>query len=334
MIIDGAYGEGGGQILRTAVAMSAITQKPIKIINIRKNRKPSGLRPQHLTGILAAAELCNAKLKGAKIGSIGLEFTSSKIKGGKYRFDVGTAGSVTLVLQTLVPIACYADKPTELEIIGGTDVKMAPTVDYFDKVLCRTLRGMGIKIEFKVIKHGFYPKGGGKISAKIQLSKELKSLILKEQGKIRRLDIRSFASKQLKKADVAERQIQGFESLFKRKIDCRFAQYVESLSAGTSITAHVHCNSVIGASALGERGKPAEEVGKECAEELLKEIESGATVDHRLADQLIPYLALAKGGEFRTSRISEHLKTNIWIVEKFLPIKFEIKGKVVRCNKL
>ncbi len=332
LIIDGSHGEGGGQLLRSAIALSAITNKPIKIINIRKKRKQPGLRPQHLTGILAAAELCQAKTN-AKLGSTEIEFIPNKIKSGKFKFDVGTAGSITLVLQTLVPIASQAPGKVEIEIIGGTNVWMSPPIEYFQHILAEHLARMNLKISAEIIRYGFYPKGGGKVKVQITPAK-LKPLILKEQGNFEKIDLHAVASKPLQNAKVAERMIKGFKSICPEQNISAKINYVDSFSGGACMHAHAHydkCN--LGADAIGERGKPAETVGKECARKLAKEMASKATVDHRLADQLIPFLALSKRGEFKTSRISEHLKTNIWVVEQFLPVKFNINNLTVTCSK-
>lgn len=180
--IDGSYLEGGGQTLRTAVALSAITGKPCKIFNIRKGRKKPGLQAQHLKGIEAAAKLCNAELKNAKIGSDSIEFAPKKIKGGYFSIDIGTAGSISLVLQTLVLPAIHAEEEVILEITGGTDVPWSPDIEYFQEVFCRNIKKMGIEIESEILKYGFYPKGGGKVKVKIKPCKNLKSLNLTERG--------------------------------------------------------------------------------------------------------------------------------------------------------
>ena len=174
--IDGSYLEGGGQIARTAVALSAITRQPCRIFNIRKGRPKPGLKPQHLNSIQAAAKLCNGNLKGDRIESTEIEFYPKEIEGGKHRIDVGTAGSIGLVLQTLIPICLFADKEVELEIKGGTDVKWAPNIEYFKEVFCKSLRKMEIEIETEIVRYGFYPKGGGLVRVKIKPCKKLKPL--------------------------------------------------------------------------------------------------------------------------------------------------------------
>jgi RNA 3'-phosphate cyclase len=326
--IDGSWGEGGGAITRIAVALSAITGKPCKIFNIRSGRKNPGLQAQHLKGVEAAAKICDADLKNARIGSQEIEFVPKKIKGGKFSVDIGTAGSVTLVLQTLIPICIHADKDVELEITGGTDVQWSPNIEYFQEVFCRNVKRMGIEIESEIVKYGFYPKGGGKVKVRIKPCQKLKSLSMIERGSVNRYDVRSIASKSLEKSKVAERQIEGAKKIIP-KFDCEYFEYVDTLSPGSTTHIHAHCdNSELGATVYGELGKPAEKVGEECAKNLMKQINSNACLDEHMTDQILPYLALA-GGSVSVAEITNHCKTNMWVIEKFLPVKFEIKDKVV-----
>ncbi len=329
--IDGAHGEGGGQIIRTAIAMSAITGKPVRITNIRANRSNPGLQAQHLTGVKAAAELCNAKLKGAELHSTEIEFSPGKIKTGGFRFDIGTAGSITLVLQTLIPIAFNAPGKVRLELIGGTDVLHAPNMDYFQHIFCGMMHKFGADITTDTIKHGFYPKGGGKVVIDINSTK-IKPITLTNRGKIQKIDVWSLASKDLQQAKVAERQANSATKIIetlKIKPKNTHIDYFNTLCPGSAIHIHAHFeNAKLGCTIIGERGKPAEKVGEDCAIDLLKEINSSAVVDKHLADQLIPFLGLF-GGEFVTSEITEHTKTNIWVVEQFIEKKFKIGGNKV-----
>lgn len=333
--IDGSYLEGGGQIIRTAVGLSALTGKPCKIFNIRKNRSPPGLKAQHMKGVEAVAVLSDAQVKGLELGSETIEFVPKEISHQNLSIDVGTAGSVTLVLQSLMIPAVHTDKELEFEIIGGTDVKWSPTFAFFEAVFCGNLEKMGLKIEPRVLKSGYYPKGGGKVMVKVHPFMKIEPVNWTERGKAKRMDIWSFASKELEKANVAERQMKGFEEIFS-KVDCRDVQYVETLSVGTSITAHAHCNTVIGASSLGDRGKPAEKVGRECGNLLKKELDTKASLDRHMADQILPYIAMAaENGEsrIRVAEVTNHAKTNIWVIEKFLPVKFKIEGNIIGCSK-
>ncbi len=327
--IDGSYLEGGGAITRIAVALSAITGKPCKIFNIRKGRKNPGLQAQHLKGIEAAAKLCSAELKNAKIGSKEIEFIPKDIKGDYFSIDIGTAGSIALVLQTLIPVCIHADNEVELEITGGTDVAWSPNMEYFQEVFCGIVKKMGIEIESEILKYGFYPKGGGKVKVRIKPCKELKSINLVERGNVTRYDIRSIVSKFLEKAKVAERQIEGAKKIIP-KFDCEYFEYVDTLSPDSATHIHAHCdNSVLGSTVLGEIGKPSEKVGEECARNLMKQINSNACLDDHMADQILLYIALTKNSKVSVAEITNHCKTNMWVIEKFLPVKFEIKNNII-----
>lgn len=324
--IDGSYCEGGGQILRTAVALAGVTGKETRIFNIRASRDPPGLKRQHLAGILAAVKICNALVEGAEIGSKEVVFRPDTINSGKYKIDIGTAGSVTLLLQTLIPITIFSDKKTVLNITGGTNVQWSPSIDYYSEIFLYFLKKIGIETKMEILRYGFYPKGGGKIRFEV-LSWENKNRIdLTERGEKKNIRTISVATHHLKNAEVAERQIRGF----RRVLPCeKETKYVDSYSIGSSITGTAHFeNSRMGSSVLGERGKKAEIVGREAAEELKKEIESNAVLDKHMGDQIIPYLGLV-GGKIKVSEITDHLKSNIWAVEKFLPVKFKIEGNIV-----
>ena len=328
--IDGSYLEGGGAILRVATALSAIKQIPIKVTNIRKGRPKPGLKAQHLTGILAAAQLCDAKVTGAKIGSTELTFEPKKIRFGKFKFDVGTAGAITLVLQTIIPIAAFAPSKTTFVISGGTNVLWAPTIEYFQNVFCDYAEKFGLLISSDVEKYGFYPVGGGLVRIDITPVKNPKPLDLTTRGKLLGIKAFSLASDDLQKAQVAERQLDGFRKNMPADAEIKgFPNYVKTLSAGSSITAHaLYENCKLACSALGEKNKKAEDVGKECAIDLQREMKSNATVDRHMADQLIPFLGLFSGS-IVASEITNHTKTNIWVTEKFIDKKFDIsKNKI------
>ena len=322
--IDGSYGEAGGQILRTAIGLAAVTGKHVKIFNIRKGRPNPGLQAQHLAGIKAVAEICDGKLKGSELRSTEVEFVPGKIKSGNYKFDVGTAGAVTLVLQSLIIPAIHAEKEISFEISGGTHVNWSPTTGFFRHIFSEYLKNMGIKIESETLKYGYYPKGGGRILVKIKPC-ELKSIKILGRGKLIETEAWSNANLNLKNAKVAERQLEGAEKiipLIKGNV-----KYVNSLSIGSSITiASKFENCVLGASSLGERNKPAEKVGEEAANLLKKQIDSSATIDEHMSDQILPFLALAKGkSEFITSEFTKHAETNIWVIKQFLDVDFEIE---------
>jgi len=332
LTIDGGHLEAGGQIVRTAIGLSCVTGKPVKIFNIRKGRPVPGLKAQHLKGIEAAAKLCNAQVKGLKIGSQEIEFYPNEISEQKLQIDVGTAGSVTLVLQTLMIPAVVAGKELIFEITGGSHVNWSPTTGYFRHVFCEFIGKMGANVESETLSYGFYPKGGGKIMVIVKPSSLLIPVSLTSRGKHVFTEGWSSASKDLVKNHVAERQMEAAEKVLgevKKSV-----KYVPSLSSGSAITlVSFFGNCFLGASSIGERGKSAEKVGQEAASLLKRNLDSGACLDEWMADQILPYLALAKGkSEVSVARVTQHAKTNMSVIERFLDVKFKVKGNRIECN--
>ncbi|MBL7100738.1 MAG: RNA 3'-terminal phosphate cyclase [Nanoarchaeota archaeon] len=335
LTIDGGYGEAGGQILRTSIGLSAVTGKAIRIDNIRAKRCNPGLAEQHLQAVRSVASICGAKLKGAELRSTELEFVPGKMKSGNVNVKIATAGSVGLTLQALLIPAIKTDLTIKING-GGTYGKWAAPVDHFRYVLFPLLEKFGYKAEMSVEREGFYPVGGAKV--KVHSGKaELKPVEILEKGKILSIEGRSVASEHLRKAEVAERQAKAAKKvLFDNfQVDVKIKkEYSKSLCPGSGIQLWIKTeNTVIGANGLGERGKMAEIVGKEAAKQLIQDYDKGC-VDRHMADQLIPYLALAKQGKILASEITGHVKTNAYITEKFLPVKFKIKGNMIECQKI
>ncbi|MBU4299050.1 RNA 3'-terminal phosphate cyclase [Patescibacteria group bacterium] len=352
--LDGGYLEGGGQIVRTALALSVITKKPCCIFNIRKNRPKPGLMTQHLLGMRALAQLCSGALEGDELGSEEIKFFPGETYRDRVSVKIPTAGSITLVLQTLIPPALFAPKPIEISFEGGaTDTFFSPTIDHFRYVFLKVLEKMAEvgppPIEINILKRGYYPEGGAKINVKIfPITKidntpeqgdrrikayHLNSLNLIERGKLEKILVISGAANILKNKKVAERQIMGVREVFgklKLPIEER-VEYEQTQSPGSQICLIAEFkNTVIGADNLGKLGKRAEDVGKEAALELLKEEKSQACLDKHLADQILPYMALApKKSQVTVSEITNHCKTNIWVIEKFVAGKFEIKENLI-----
>ncbi|MHA1238611.1 MAG: RNA 3'-terminal phosphate cyclase [Candidatus Odinarchaeia archaeon] len=333
--IDGSLGEGGGQVLRTSIALSALTGEPIRVFNIRAKRSNPGLRPQHIMGIKALSRLSNAEVSGLKQGSMEITFKPSAVKGGAFEVNIGTAGSITLVLQALMPAAAVAYKPVELRIIGGTDVAWSPPIDYLINVTLPTLRKMGYKCNINVIRRGYYPRGGGVVKVEISPVKKFVPLNEVEREEIK--GIYGVSHCGLLPQHVCERQaksaIQALKSLKVDKIDVKL-DYLEgerkSLCPGSGIVLWADCgNTVLGADSLGERGKPAETVGKEAAEKLSSSLSTGKAFDPHMGDMLIPYIAMADGtSEIGVAELTLHALTNIQVTEQILGVKFYITGSL------
>jgi len=331
--IDGAFGSGGGQILRTACALSAITKKPCRVFSIRKGREKPGLMPQHLLGIRALTQLCNGRLEGDEIDSEEIKFYPGEIGQKELSVKIETAGSIALVLQSLILPGLFSPFETKINFNGGaTDTFFSPTIDHFRYVFLKNLEKIGAKVKIDILKRGYYPEGGAEVKTIIYPSK-LKSINLIERGQLKKILAISGASETLKDKKVAERQIAGVrEVLGKLKLPTeQIVEYYDTRCPGSQICLIAEFeNAVIGTDNLGKLGKRYEDVGKEAALELLKEERSGACLDKHSADQILPYLALTeKKSEVTAGEITEHCKTNIWVIEKFLEGKFKIKNNLI-----
>src|SRR3989344_4263431 len=338
--IDGSQGEGGGQITRTALALSTLTQKPFRITDIRKNRPQPGLKAQHLTAINALKEICGAKTSIVGVGSTALEYVPGVVLPGNYSFDIGAAGSISLLLRALLPPLLFAPKPVKLTIIGGTCGLWQAPGEYFEHVLLPHIKRFA-DVSCAIERRGHYPAGGGKVMIRVRPREYLSAPYrLEEQKQLVSLHGISHASADLEKREVAERQAQAARIILKKysvpvKID---TIYSSTLSTGSGITLWARFNdtndefhTVLGADALGEKNVSADMVGTNAAEKLRKEIDSGAVVDSHLADQLLPFAALA-GGALKTSEITEHARTNMAIIETFLNVKFEVRESLICCT--
>ena len=336
--VDGSAGEGGGAVLRNALAISAATGQPVRVRNIRANRTGPGLKHQHLAGALAIAEICGARASGLSLGSTEVAFEPGPVKAGEFAFDVGTAGSVTLVLQTLLPALAFAPSEVRLRISGGTDVPWSPPADYFGLVLFPLLARMGLQAEIRILKRGFYPKGGGEIEARFAPAGSLLPLALSERGGLRA--IRGVSVAGSLPANVAERQAAAAERLlaadgFERHIA---RETCVTPSPGSSLVLAAEFEGgALGASSLGARGKPAERVGEEAAMELSAALRSGAGIDAHAADQLLAFCFLAQGeSRFTTPLWSSHAETNAAVARQFInrEINVERAGGLARVRIL
>ena len=333
--IDGSYGEGGGQVARTAVGLACALGESITIFNVRKGRKKPGLMAQHLAGIKLAADMCDADSSGLEVGSTHIELFPRSNTGGAFEVDVGTAGSISLVLQTCLIPAVMAKGPVRLEIRGGTDVPMAPPIDYLTMVILPLIRRMGADVEVSIVQRGYYPSGGGAVRVEIAPSGGLTGIALPSRGKL--IEITgSLACRNLPE-HVHERVRNSASKDLAGIIAPRIAEDIgRGPSTGVSLVLVAHFeNTSIGASCLGEKGLPAEKVGERAARDLKAEIATDATLDDHAADQIIPFAFLANGPtEFKAAELSTHSKTNLWVAQQFikknLETREEKKGVLVR----
>lgn len=331
--IDGAHGEGGGQLLRTAVALSAVTGRPVRVVNVRAARRRPGLAAQHATAVRAVAALCGAEVAGAEAGSRELTFAPGPLRGGEYRFDVGTAGSVALVAQALVPAALAAPAPCRFRIAGGTDVPAAPPLDWLRHVLLPLLARMGVEVSLRCLRRGYYPRGGGEVEIAVAPARPA-PLSLETPGALRGIELHAHTaalpehvlSRMVNAARSELRQAPAIEAL---RLDAGAA----ASPGGAIVLAARTEHSVLGASALARRGVAAEALGHAAARELATELAAGAAVDLHASDQLLVYLALAAGVSAITARaLTPHAATTMWLLEQLLPARFSVAaaGPLVR----
>ena len=326
--IDGSHGEGGGQLLRTAVALSVISGHPLRIVNIRARRDKPGLAPQHLTAVKALAELCGAAVEGLAPKSLQVAFRPGPVRAGAYEFDVGTAGSIALVLQALLPVAIASGEAFSFHIRGGTDVRGAPPMDYLRYVLLPLLARMGAGVRVDMLRRGYYPRGGGEVRVEIPPCHALRPLVLDTQGTLRA--IRGYVHIANLPEHIALRMAQAARAALETPVAAHIAHTVlsrdEAIGMGGGILLTACCeHTTLGASALAARGVPAERLGEAAARELDALLASGATLDLHAADQLLVYLALADGpSRFHAQALSSHAETALWLIRQFLPMRARI----------
>jgi RNA 3'-terminal phosphate cyclase (ATP) len=326
IVIDGSTGEGGGQILRTSLTLSCITGRSLHIENIRASRRNPGLAKQHLICVRAACQICNGQAQGATKGSRALHFQPSPIRNGDFHFDIGSAGSAPLVIQTILPALFLADKPSTVTVKGGTHNPMAPPFDFLDETFLPAIATAGFQGDCKLIKHGFYPAGGGKITFNIQPWQESK-------GKIIDLctpNTEPYIYGRIYTAKLPEHVAQRQRKLLlQSKLNIHNIEHIDvKESDGPGNCAMIRlCNGkgTTVFTAFGERGKPSEQVISEVVGLAQDFLVSEAAIDRFLADQLLIYMALAKAGSFTTNELSSHLKTNMEVIKKFLPVIFNVE---------
>lgn len=343
--LDGSMGEGGGQILRTAVALCAILGKPLRIFNIRAKRSKPGLRPQHLTAVKSVARLCNATVSGLGIGSLELRFIPSKIVSGNMKFDTGTAGSTTLILQSMLPAMAYADGEVELELIGGTNNPLAPPYEYFENVMLPVLLGISFDCETQLIRRGFYPRGGGRLKCLAKPLIKLKPLVMTEFGKVEKVGGLAYSCRLPE--HVAKRMAKSaIDKLGEHDYSAEISE--EALGpenpkcsvdpgCGIVLFAKLTSGAIIAGDRLGERGVAAEKVGEEAASQVIAQLAAKAPVDSHLGDQMIVWSSLADGlSELKITRLTSHAFTSIEVCRLITQCRIEVDGRLgepglVRC---
>jgi RNA 3'-terminal phosphate cyclase (ATP) len=326
IFIDGSIGEGGGQILRTSLALSCITGKRLHIENIRSARRNPGLAKQHLSCVQAACQICNGKSRGAAQGSKVLDFQASPVHSGDFHFDIGSAGSASLVIQTLLPALFLANKPSTVTVTGGTHNPLAPPFDFLSETFLPTIKTAGFQGDCKLLRHGFFPAGGGKITFRVQPRQiqSNKTINFCDSGQEFQINAKIYTAKLPTRIAHHQQKLLLQSGLNVQNIEQTDVR--DSKGPGNAVCIRLCCNERTTVfTAFGMRGKPSEQVISEVVNLVKHFIESGAAVDHFLADQLLLYMAIANGGYFTTDRISAHTKTNMEVIKRFLPVDFIIE---------
>ena len=322
--INGSHGEGGGQLVRMSCALSALTGKPIRLVQVRARRAPPGLAPQHLAAVQAVAQLCNAETEGLALRTQEFIFRPGLIRGGDYRFDVGTAGSITLVLQAVLPVALAAPAASTFHIIGGTDVKAAPPFDYFSYVFLPLLQRLGLDIRATLVRRGYYPRGGGEVEVRVQPGRPA-PLTLETPGALQELS--GIAHVANLPAHIVERMqhtaVQVLAEYGPARIELQRLGHAEAIGQGGAIVLWARlANTLLGGSETAQRGIPAERIAEQAAHALHAELRAAITMDVHAADQLLIYLALAgRPAHFTVRAYSSHTQTTAWLIEQFLPVR-------------
>jgi RNA 3'-terminal phosphate cyclase (ATP) len=322
IVIDGSMGEGGGQIVRTALGLSMATGQPFRIEKVRAGREKPGLLRQHLTEVTAAASICAAKVEGASIGSQSLAFTPGTVRPGEYTFSIGSAGSTTLVLQAVLPALLTASAPSRLTLEGGTHNPHAPPFPFLERAFVPLIIRMGPRIQIALERAGFYPAGGGRFVVSIEPAAKLSPLALLERGDINRMSACAIVA--ALPVAIAKRELDKVEKLLGWSGDqLQIRQLPDEWGPGNCITLEVESDRVTEVfTGFGMRGRSAEAVAEDAIEQTRRYLTAGMPVGSYLADQLLVPLALAGGGSFRAQSATLHATTNAQIIQRFLPVRF------------
>jgi RNA 3'-terminal phosphate cyclase (ATP) len=324
LTIDGSRGEGGGQMLRTSLALALVTGSTLRMTNIRARREKPGLRPQHLAAVKAAATIGRATVEGAGVGSREIVFRPAGARAGDYHFDIGTAGSTGLVLQAVLPALLTVPGASTVTIEGGTHNPMAPPFEFLARAFLPLVARMGPRLDARLERHGFYPAGGGRLSVRIESSGRLEPLTLLERGAVLHRLARAIVAKL--PAQIAERELAVVRD--RLGLDAASAKPVvvaDSAGPGNAVMIEIvseHVTEVF--TAIGERGLRAERVAEQAAENALDYLRAGVPIGPHLADQLLLPLALARGGAFLTTALTSHGTTNMDVIRRFLDVDFAV----------
>ena len=322
--IDASTGEGGGQLTRLACALAAVTGTPIHLVNVRARRAPPGLALQHLAAVQAVATLCAAETEGLALRAREFVLRPGAIRAGDYRFDIGTAGSITLVLQALLPVALRAPSGVTLHITGGTDVRAAPPLDYLRFVLLPLLARLGVQAELTLRRRGYYPRGGGQVEVRV-VPGACGPLALDAPGAI--AEIGGAVHVANLPAHILERMIGTARAALARfgpeSIGVDLLGADRAVGPGGACVLWARCaDSIVAGSEVAQRGVPAEQIATRAAQALASEIDAGVALDIHAADQVLIYLALAgKPSRFTARAFSSHARTTAWLIEQFLPVR-------------
>jgi RNA 3'-phosphate cyclase len=360
LYLDGSYLEGGGQICRNALALSTLIRESFKMDKIRLGRKQPGLKQQHLTAINTLKELCSAKTNPVKVGDIELTYEPGQLKPKSMTVDVKTAGSTTLLLQAILLPLSFGSKSCKISLVGGTDTAWSQPFDYMKEVYLPHLQKFVKKLDIKLLKRGYYPKGGGNIELSVspkfkrkdfpdfsdfikEIHDNVPRIDLMERGKIIQIKGVAHSAQELAKREVVERMVERTKIALKSldvPINIR-QEYSQTHSTGCGITLWAVCSTDedelsavnpirIGTDCLGELRKSAEKVGIEAAERMIEQLKLDAPVDRYLGDGLVPWLMF--GGKYKVTEVSKHCKTNIWTTNHFIKNKIRLKGNMVSCE--
>ena len=335
--IDGGERSGSGTIVRLAVSLCSVLGQDLRLVNIRAKRDKRGLRPQHQQVVTACADMCGGEVERAEVGSSEMAYRpGQRIKGGAYEWDIGTAGSTTMLAMSLLLVGSFADKPSVFTLKGGLFQDFAPSAHYVRGVLLPLLRRMGVDAELLVKKPGYVPEGKGVLEIKAQPAKAgLRPLILTDQGKV--TGVRGIAlSSHLAEQEVSDRMGEECsarleEAGYDAEIDAVYEASASQKGADLSVWAETDSGAIIGADRAGKLGRRSEEIGRYVAGSILDDLKTGATVDRYMADQLIPFCAVACGAsDYIMPTVTEHVETNLWLVERILHARTKLNGRRLR----